>query len=791
MMAATTLRRMRTMTPGELRFRASRAARTWRDRVRHRIRAPSWDRRALVPKLSRESGALQDAAGWIRAGRWPHAEEMLARHFSSRSSPWPIEARDREPVTRAIGSRFPAASADAAARADRLVEGRYDLLGYRNLPYGASPDWHLDVVHGRTAPRAFWADVPYLDPACGDHKVTWELNRHQHWMSLGRAFWLTGDAIYARTFLDQLYSWLDANPPLSGVNWASMLELAFRTISWTWTLEFFAGIDTTIAGGRPWRIDLLLALDRQLSHIAANLSRYFSPNTHLSGEALALYVVSLAFPELRESTARAARGRDLLLRETRRQILPDGGHAERSTHYHRYSTDFYLLATIVARRAGDPAAAQLAASASAQADVLRTLADENGALQTIGDDDGGQLFAICGTPPRDVRTTLAVAAAVLSDPALAVSAPTEESCWVAGTDIQSHTPDVRPPASWRSRLLPDSGYFVSRARGELAIFDAGAHGFLNGGHAHADALAIITTVGGTPLLIDPGTGTYTMDPGLRDRLRSGRLHNTVLVDGREHAIVGGPFHWTSTTDAGFLAAHVDERCDVAQGVHDGYADVRHVRTLLAIHGIGWLVVDQLLGSGAHRAESFWHVHPSWTTRPCGSTILLRHAEAGQSSITSTAEIVEVMDDSPDAICAPEYGRVEPAPLIRTVKEGPAPLIVATFVAAGAAAASDVAIGIDPCRVAAEWDGVAVHLTTGHVDIRALVAAPWRHARGAQGGAWPGVSYGTSNLQSNGRAAILVRSAATTWHAIVDGTELRTDSADDPRRQQLNASPARL
>jgi hypothetical protein len=87
--------------------------------------------------------------------------------------------------------------------------------------------------------------------------------------------------------------------------------------------------------------------------------------------------------------------------------------------------------------------------------------------------------------------------------------------------------------------------------------------------------------------------------------------------------------------------------------------------------------------------------------------------------------------------------------------------------------------------------VAVHLTTRHVDIRALVAAPWRHARGARAGAWPGVSYGTSNLQSNGRAAILVRSAATTWHAIVDGTELRTDSADDPRRQQLNASPARL
>ena len=306
MKATTTLDRMRAMTPGELRFRASCAARIWRDRVRHRTRASSWDRQAIAPKLSRESAALREAAGLIGARQWPRAEEILAHHFSSRSSPWPIEARDRERVTRAIASRFPAACADGVLRANRFVEGHYDLLGYRNLPYGASPDWHRDVVHGRTAPRVFWADVPYLDPGCGDHKVTWELNRHQHWMSLGRAFWLAGDAAYARTFVDQLYSWLDANPPLSGINWASMLELAFRTISWTWTLEFFADIDTAIADDRPWRIDLLLALDRQLAHIAANLSRYFSPNTHLSGEALALYTWCRS-PS--PSCAKAARGR--------------------------------------------------------------------------------------------------------------------------------------------------------------------------------------------------------------------------------------------------------------------------------------------------------------------------------------------------------------------------------------------------------------------------------------------------------------------------------------------------
>ena len=46
-------------------------------------------------------------------------------------------------------------------------------------------------MHGKRAPLVFWSDVPFLAPECGDHKIIWELNRHQHLLVLGRAFWLT------------------------------------------------------------------------------------------------------------------------------------------------------------------------------------------------------------------------------------------------------------------------------------------------------------------------------------------------------------------------------------------------------------------------------------------------------------------------------------------------------------------------------------------------------------------------------------------------------------------------
>ena len=56
-----------------------------------------------------------------------------------------------------------------------------------------------------------------------------------------------------------------------------------------------------------WLIDMLIALDRQLAHVAANLSYFFSPNTHLTGEALALYVVGTALPELAQIVVLAQR----------------------------------------------------------------------------------------------------------------------------------------------------------------------------------------------------------------------------------------------------------------------------------------------------------------------------------------------------------------------------------------------------------------------------------------------------------------------------------------------------
>ena len=106
------------------------------------------------------------------------------------------------------------------------------------------------------------------------------MNRHQTWLALGRAFWLTGDERYRDAFVGYLNAWMAGNPPLTGVNWASMLELSLRAISWLWALHFFAVEPRRLhrRATAPWTVDLLLGLDCQLRLVEQNALSGIKPS---------------------------------------------------------------------------------------------------------------------------------------------------------------------------------------------------------------------------------------------------------------------------------------------------------------------------------------------------------------------------------------------------------------------------------------------------------------------------------------------------------------------------------
>jgi hypothetical protein len=785
------------MSPAEIAWRSRAAFRIAIDRLHVSIVAPRWDRRDLARRLTPTAG-FSDARTALRQRRWAEADAALAHHIEEGTQRFVIGRKTKAQVIDRIWREFPESRDAAAARADRVLSGDYDVLGYRGLRFTRpalpalrrAPDWHFDPVHDRRAPRDFWASVPYLDPACGDHKIIWELNRHQHWLALGRAFWLTGERCYRDRFLEEFKDWLEENPPLVGINWASMLELAFRSLSWIWALHLFADGGPTGRGpakgedhvpnadARPWVADLLLGLDVQLTQIERNLSRYFSPNTHLTGEALALYVAGRALPMLAASERRASVGREILVREIGRQIAPDGGHSERSTHYHKYTLDFYLFALAIARLTEDPVAPEFERAASQLASAARVLADDRGLLPHVGDDDAGALLPFTGRAPDDVSDSLGIAAALLGRDDLKIGPVPEEAWWLLAGSTLAPSLDTLTgaPVAGRpsSAALRDTGYYVSRSpEGDHLVIDGGPHGFLNAGHAHADSLSLTFERRGRPLLIDPGTACYTIDAAVRDRFRSTAMHNTLVVDDRPQSIPAGPFHWARTAAATVHRWHCDVGFDYFDGAHDGYLPMRHRRRVLALHDDLLVVADLLDATGPHRASVHWHVDPRWQVEVRGPRAWLLLDGQCVEFVAGTGALEAVSADRKSGLgwYSPMYGRIEPATTLRITRQGSGPIwMVGIF-------------GLDPRNPIVSVDMVPVW-AEAHVLVE---PAALRIAREQSTDYFLIADYASqratcrvANFETDARALLFrIRGAAQTPVAVVDASIVRVGGRNAP------------
>jgi hypothetical protein len=379
------------------------------------------------------------------------------------------------------------------------------------------------------------------------------------------------------------------------------------------------------------------------------------------------------------------------------------------------------------------------------------------------------LFGFCGSRPADASPTLAAAADLLQDPKLSVGPASEEVCWILGHPPTLPDQTAGAESAWPSVVLPETGYLISRTAGsDHLVFDVGPHGFLNGGHAHSDALSIVLTVAGQPVLVDPGTATYTMDPAARDRFRSTRMHNTVTIDGRDHAEPSGPFHWRSRPNARVLATRLAPTFDFAQGTHDAYERSTHVRSVLALHGIGWVIVDQIVGIGDVTADSWWHLHPRWTPSLRRRGVVLTGPDHTTLALTFSADAVAVLTNTPLAQFSPEYGRIQPASTIRVNDRRMAPFAIGAFVPVAAlvqgASIATVSLEVDP--PSDHWVGAAFTVRGAANALTILVASP----RGDATSDSPAKLWGTSSVQTDARLAVVRHDAATSQVvALVGGT----------------------
>jgi hypothetical protein len=651
----------------------------------------------------------QEALKWIdriaAADRAGDPKAVLAEHGPAFANPEAALYMLRESAPQrffagvedvsAIAKVFPDHQRAVVTAAAAATQNRFDLLGYRNLWFGNPIDWHLDPVWRRRSPRVHWSRLNPLDMATvGDSKIVWELNRHQWLVQLAQAYAMTGDERYAQACMDGVGSWLEANPSGIGINWSSSLEVAYRLMSWSWMLLLLRN-STALSGNRL--VSVLAAIWRHANHVSRYLSHYFSPNTHLTGEALGLFYAGVLFTEFNEARRWRDLGSRILIAQSVSQICADGMHFERSTCYHRYTAETYQQFVLLAQRNGFPVPAEVIDRLRRVMEFLLAIRRPDGWIPEIGDADGGRLLPLVDRAQCDPRGIFAVAAAMLrvGDFAWASDGLTPEVAWLMGSESVRAFEAVHAvrPTRPSSRVFPSGGYAIMKSGwtrdAHQMIVDVGPLGCsFSSGHGHADLLSIQCAAFGEPCLVDAGTYCYTAEPEWRNFFRGTAAHSTVMIDGRHQVEPEGPFSWRARPAVALREWHSNADCDFVDADHDAYAPIRHRRRVMFVKPDYWVVIDDLTvpgddltvpgsdpmtrnvtGSDFHQVDAAFQFAPMHVSVDAGSWVRANTPGGnsfwiGSFASTSIQTSVKTGDLTPiRGWFSSDYGQRTPAPMV--------------------------------------------------------------------------------------------------------------------------------
>ncbi|WP_438749347.1 alginate lyase family protein [Pararhizobium sp. O133] len=480
-----------------------------------------------------------------------------------------------------------------------ILSGKFTTLGVKwppRQPAGLFPKdiWRLDPVTGKLWPGAdiYCFDIPYRhEKQLGDVKYVWEFNRLQFLQPLAADVALTGNPEALAAVETAIESWAGSNPPFRGVQWAEILNVAMRAISLLIVSSFCEG---HLSLETEKRISTLLRA--HAFWLERFPSAFSSANNHLIAEVAAEYLVAVAMDRKAPSHAQEKAWR-ILCNEVEKQFLPDGMNAEQSPTYGAFSAEFALLAIVVAEATGRTVPEGMRSRLARFAEYVFCLADGQGRVPNIGDNDEGRVLILSRYEERYPASVATAIAGVTGADIAGVVHPyptLRDILW-------TKQPPMSSPTSG-NRTFSDGGLSIVRdtiaERSVIMTFDHGPLGYLSiAAHGHADALSISLSLDEQPVLVDPGTYLYHSGGTWRNWFRGTRAHNTLNIDGMDQSTISGSFNWSHKAKA-TLTARDDGPPWTFSGRHDGYLKrfgAMHERTVER-GSETVLITDRLTGS---------------------------------------------------------------------------------------------------------------------------------------------------------------------------------------------------
>ena len=467
-----------------------------------------------------------------------------------------------------------------------------------------------------------WDYMPGNDP-----EFIYQFNRHQYFICLGQAYALTGDEIYAETFVKHLLSWIEANPlneAARQTTWRS-IEAGIRAENWVKAMSFFKESPAvTEQVLEPYISCLKLHVEYLMGSY-----KYFQIKSNwgvIESRGLLEIGLALTGEEDAGTWVKTAVGR--LEEGIRVQILDDGVQWEHSPMYHNEVFHCCIEALRLAKRYRITLPEAFMQKVHRMAHANLTWKKPNHCQIAQGDSD-----------ETDLRDLLAQSALLFRDPVLKYGAYEHmdfDGVWDYQEDGvgEYEAMEAQKPDYLLKSLDSSGNQYLRSGWEEGADFFHFFCGSLGGGHGHSDKLHVDLVLAGEDVLMDSGRYHYVGGP-VRYMLKNASSHNTPMVDDKDYL---------SCLDAwgvsGIAPAYVQPCCQkgeftLFQGGHTGYLSLEDGgvyinRKVLAIGTDLYIIADEFYSSKEHCYQQKYHFNP------VGNTVL----DAQKASAHYTGRSVE-------------------------------------------------------------------------------------------------------------------------------------------------------
>jgi hypothetical protein len=335
--------------------------------------------------------------------------------------------------------------------------------------------------------------------------------------------------------LSQFREFVLANPPGVGINYASAMEVAIRSVNWL--AAFRTSADRLVS--------------RDIEHLCVEMAAsgsmlresfcqaHSQPETHeYIVSLLGLYVISTMYPSLANAGEWYRFSGEQLSQQLDRQFDKDGGHTEGSPAYATLVLECYLFAYLLGREATDPRVSDWSDRLQKALDHLAAIILPNGELPHLGDDDGGRLLSAPGEPVDDARYILQIGSVVFDRADWKARAGDEPrpglEFWLGPESVERYRDLLEEPDRPMLRTFQEAGLAVSRTPDTYLLLQGGRRDEESPrGHLHNDLTSLEYFAFDERWLIDPGTYQVFRQPVWRNRFRSTSAHNVIQLNDSE------------------------------------------------------------------------------------------------------------------------------------------------------------------------------------------------------------------------------------------------------------------